>query len=73
MLVKMTPDDLGNDVRKTLDAVRERGMKLAIGSSSKNTKFILKRLGLEIFFDAVSDGNDIRFPKPDPEVRNNFV
>jgi beta-phosphoglucomutase len=68
LLVKMTPDDLERDVRKTLDAVRTRGMKLAVGSSSKNTKFILKRLGLDSFFNVVSDGTDIQFPKPDPEV-----
>ena len=42
--------------------------KLAIGSSSKNTKLILKRLGLTGYFDAVSDGTNITRSKPDPEV-----
>ena len=40
----------------------------AIGSSSKNTPFILKQIGLEGYFDAVSDGNNITHSKPDPEV-----
>ena len=52
----------------TLLALRERGYLLAIGSSSKNTKTILQRIGLGDFFDAVSDGTDITRSKPDPQV-----
>ena len=44
------------------------GLRLAIGSSSKNTPFILGQLGLGGYFDAVSDGNNITRSKPDPEV-----
>ena len=44
------------------------GMKLAVGSSSRNTRFILKQTGLEEMFDAVSDGTNISRSKPDPEV-----
>lgn len=68
LLADMTPKDLDDDVRRTLDALRATGCKLAIGSSSKNATFILERLGLGTFFDAVSDGTDITHPKPDPEV-----
>ncbi len=67
-LTKITPNDLSEEVRTTLLALREKGLKLAIGSSSKNTPMILQRLGLEGFFDAVSDGNNITHSKPDPEV-----
>ena len=48
--------------------MRNRGYKLSIGSSSKNTKFILGQLGLGDFFDAIADGTDITNSKPDPEV-----
>ena len=68
LLEQMSPADLDSDVRKTLEALRTNGMKMAIGSSSKNTKFILKRIGLGTFFDAISDGTNITHPKPDPEV-----
>ena len=44
------------------------GVKLAIGSSSKNTPVILKQIGLGDYFDAVADGNQIKNSKPDPEV-----
>lgn len=67
-LAEMTPADLPAEVRETLDALRGMGLKLAIGSSSKNTPFILERIGLAGFFDAVSDGNNITRSKPDPEV-----
>ena len=68
LLGQMSPADLSDEVRRTLDALRETGLKLAIGSSSKNTPFILERIGLDRFFDAVADGNCITRSKPDPEV-----
>lgn len=68
LLKNMSPEDLSAEVKETLDALRERGLKLAIGSSSKNAGFILERLGLGGYFDAVSDGNNITNSKPDPEV-----
>ena len=67
-LADMSPDDLPRDVRRTLDALRAAGLRLAIGSSSRNTRFILERLGLADFFDAVSDGTNITRSKPDPQV-----
>lgn len=68
LLKNMTTEDLSREVRETLEQLREKGLKLAIGSSSKNAGFILERIGLGDFFDAVSDGNNITFSKPDPEV-----
>lgn len=53
LLKNMTPEDLSNEVRNTLCVLREKGLKLAIGSSSKNAKFILGQLGLGDYFDAV--------------------
>ena len=67
-LAEMSPRDLSDEVRQTLDALRAMGLKLAIGSSSKNTPFILGQIGLDGYFDAVSDGNNITRSKPDPEV-----
>ena len=66
LLANMSPADLSAEVKETLDALRGMGLKLAIGSSSKNTKFILSRLG--DYFDAISDGTNITRSKPDPQV-----
>lgn len=68
LLCHMSPADLSSEVKDTLDTLRASGLKLAIGSSSKNTKFILKRLGLGEYFDAISDGTNITRSKPDPQV-----
>ena len=68
LLESMTPDDVTKEVRDTLTKLREKGYKLAIGSSSKNAKFILEKVELKDAFDAISDGNNIPKSKPDPEV-----
>lgn len=64
----MSPEDLLPGAEKLLSALRQRGIKTAVGSSSRNAPLILERLGLGSVFDAVTDGNDIRRSKPDPEV-----
>lgn len=68
LLKQMTTADLCEEVKNTLDELRGSGYKLAIGSSSKNTKQILKQIGLEGYFDVIADGTDIKNSKPDPEV-----
>ena len=68
LLNEMSPADLSDEVRDTLNKLRERGFKLLIGSSSKNAKLILERIGLGDYFDAISDGNNITNSKPHPEV-----
>ena len=68
LLHQMTPADLSDEVKNTLDALKEKGCRLALGSSSKNAKLILQRIGLDDYFDAVSDGTNITHSKPNPEV-----
>ena len=67
-LSTMTPSDVTDEVRSTLRELRDRGYKIALGSSSKNAKYILEQVGLTDAFDAVSDGTNITRSKPDPEV-----
>lgn len=68
LLAELKESAVSDDVRYTLKTLKERGYRIAIGSSSKNAKFILERVGLIGEFDAVSDGNCITKSKPDPEV-----
>ena len=60
LLDTMSEKDLDDSVKNALDTLRSRGTLLAIGSSSKNTKKILEKLGLKDYFDAVSDGTNIK-------------
>ena len=68
LLQNLTPKALDPEVKQTLDALRAKGFLLAVASSSRNAPFILERLGLGSFFDAVCDGSRIMHAKPDPEV-----
>ena len=68
LLGSMTPADVTDEVRKTLAELHNKGYKLALGSSSKNAKFILEKVNLLYAFDAISDGTNITRSKPDPEV-----
>ena len=67
-ITKLTPNDILPGAKENLEELRKNGIKIAIGSSSKNTPVILKQIGLDNYFDAVSDGNNITNSKPDPEV-----
>ena len=68
LLSNMSPADLSDEVKDTLDELRRRGYLMSLGSSSKNSKYILERIGLAGYFDAISDGTNITRSKPDPEV-----
>lgn len=68
LLTRLTEKDVAEDVEETLTELRNRDYKLAVGSSSKNAKLILAQTKLISCFDAISDGNNIKRGKPDPEV-----
>ena len=67
-LSSLTKDDILPGVMDLLEDLKKHNFKVAIGSSSKNAKTILKNIGLETYFDAISDGTNITRSKPDPEV-----
>ena len=65
---KMTPDEILPGSIKFINELKGAGIKTALGSASKNTPLILKRVGMEKMFDAVVDGNIVSRAKPNPEV-----
>ena len=65
---KMTPEETLPGVEKFLQELRNNGIKIALGSASKNSPMILDRIQLSGMFDAIVDGNSITEAKPDPEV-----
>lgn len=68
LLNELTPKDILPGVMKVLEDLKGNNIKIAIGSSSKNTPMILAKIGLNNYFNAVADGNEIKNSKPDPEV-----
>ena len=67
-LKELGPSDISCDLIKTLLALKEKNVKLAIASSSKNATNIAKQTDLLKYFDVIVDGNQINKAKPDPEV-----
>ena len=68
LLENLTKEDILPGILETLNFLENKKIKTAIGSSSKNTIFILNKIGLIDKFDAIVDGTMIKNSKPDPEV-----
>ena len=68
LLETLTHDDLAPGAIELLTELRRRDAKVAVASSSRNTRLILQRLGITALFDAIVDGNDILASKPAPDV-----
>lgn len=68
MLGSLSQDHILPGVLKLLNGLKVENIKIAVGSSSKNARTILNKIGMGQYFDAVADGNEIKRSKPDPEV-----
>ncbi|WDC84391.1 beta-phosphoglucomutase [Caloramator sp. mosi_1] len=65
---KMDESEILDGVKEFLTELREKGIKISLGSVSKNAMTILKNINLLPYFDAVIDGTKVTNAKPDPEV-----
>jgi len=65
---RMTPNEIFPGSKELLEELRAKGIKLALGSASKNTPLIMDRIGLKDHFDAIIDGNIISIAKPAPDI-----
>ncbi len=65
---QMTVNDILPGVLNFLKVSRNLGIKIALGSASKNASLILEKTGILGLFDAIIDGNHVSKSKPDPEV-----
>ncbi|MEH2260478.1 beta-phosphoglucomutase [Nostoc sp.] len=68
LLQKMTPEDLLPGAIALLDELRQAGIKIGIGSGSKNARPVLERLGIMDKVDAIADGYSVQEPKPAPDL-----
>ena len=51
-----------------LHFLKGRGVRIALGSASKNAVMILDLLGITSLFDVIMDGTKVQKAKPDPEI-----
>ena len=67
-LEEITENNFLPGAKELLRGLKEHGLKVAIGSASKNTRTVLTRLGILDFFDGISDGYTVSRAKPQPDV-----
>lgn len=65
---KMDASEVLPGVEDFLKALKEAGIKIALGSASKNAMLIMNNTGIKGYFDAIIDGTKTAKAKPDPEV-----
>ncbi|MBU3160006.1 beta-phosphoglucomutase [Clostridium frigoris] len=65
---KLTPADILPGVIDFIESIKANGLKIALGSASKNSMLILTNLKLTDYFDAIIDGTKVSSAKPNPEV-----
>ena len=62
------PQDALPGALNFLQTAYDQGIKIALGSASKNAPMILDKLGITPLFTAIIDGNNVVNGKPHPEV-----
>lgn len=67
-LHEIIPDDLLPGVADFLAEAKDKGIKLGLGSASKNAQDVCVRLGISNMLDAFGDGNSVVNPKPAPDL-----
>jgi kojibiose phosphorylase len=68
LIEEITADDLLPGVENLLQELRAAGIKVALGSSSKNAQTVIQRLGIKDKLDAIADGYSVSQPKPAPDL-----
>ena len=64
----MTPDEVLPGFKEFNDLAKAEGIKVAIGSSSRNAIRIIDKLDLVLEFHAIVDGGMTENSKPEPDI-----
>jgi beta-phosphoglucomutase len=64
----ITPEAILPGVSALLSEAKAQGLRLGLGSASKNAKFVLDKLGMHDAFDVIGDGYSVVNPKPEPDL-----
>jgi beta-phosphoglucomutase len=67
-IATITPQAVLPGAIELLTELRQAGLKIAIGSASKNARSVIEKLGLVDYVDAIADGNSVQQPKPAPDL-----
>jgi beta-phosphoglucomutase len=67
-IATITSKDLFSGALELLQELRQAGIKIAIGSASKNARTVIEKLGIGNLVDAIADGDSVESPKPAPDL-----
>ena len=67
-LDSLGPQDLLPGIGDCLKDLKKRDIKIGLASSSQNASLIIKKLGLEPYFEAMVDPRSLIKGEPDPEI-----
>ena len=65
---RMMPEEIFPGVKQLIRELKQKGIKVALASSSKNAKTVIQTLHIQNEFDAIVDGTMITHSKPHPEI-----
>jgi kojibiose phosphorylase len=68
LITSVTPADLLPGVAGLLGELRERGIRIAVASASKNSPEVISRLGIEGSIDKLIHGGMVDKQKPHPDL-----
>ncbi|MGG6266691.1 beta-phosphoglucomutase [Leptolyngbya sp. AN03gr2] len=64
----ISPDNLLPGAKELLKELKQAGIKISLGSASKNALPVIEKLGIADLFDAIADGHSVERPKPAPDL-----
>jgi len=62
------PEEIFPGAKELIQAIRDKGIKVALASSSKNAPRVIELLKIKDLFDTMVDGTMITQTKPHPEI-----
>ncbi|WP_353933094.1 beta-phosphoglucomutase [Okeanomitos corallinicola TIOX110] len=68
LIENITHNNLLPGAVSLLDNLRVAGLKIAIGSASKNAHLVIEKLGIIDKLDVIADGYSVQKPKPAPDL-----
>jgi beta-phosphoglucomutase len=68
LIAELDATNLLPGISNLLLELHTAGVRIALGSSSKNAEFVLNRLGIIHLFDFIADGHSVPHLKPAPDV-----
>jgi beta-phosphoglucomutase len=68
LIQNISPTDLLPGAMAFIEELRAAGLKIALGSGSKNARTIIDSLGIANRFDAIADGYSVQRSKPAPDL-----